>query len=152
MFEEIYQANFRLHQTESFADAWSRSRSEWHHCVRFYAVFVFSGKTFRIEFVWMRKVLQGKLVIGIHFRADRTINKSTFESLWIAYMGMIICIPCGITKSSNGSREYPLVAVQTLSRNGNDGYILRLSVNVIKNPASEIILLNNHSVTLHDHI
>lgn len=30
-------------------------------------------------------------------------------------------------KLSNGSNEYPFVALQTLSRKGKDGYILRLS-------------------------
>lgn len=52
----------------------------------------------------------------------------TFESLCIAWMGTSISIPFGITKSSNGSNEYPFSSLHTLSKKGSDGYILKISM------------------------
>lgn len=64
----------------------------------------------------------------------------------------MICIPLGITKSSNGSNEYPFVALQTLSRKGKDGYILRLSAKttsrIVETARSKIY----KKITLHDHV
>lgn len=125
----------------------THTNSEWHESIGLNVVLVFRWKSFRIKSFWIGEIL--KESFGYFLEMMVTLNTFsaqilyaytcseqsrkcffklyTFESLWMAWIGMIIAIPLGMTKSSYGSNEYPFSSIHTLSKKGRGGYILKLS-------------------------